>query len=359
MNLISNEICWIYDLFLEMVPRCKDGKMRIVKMQFGSHVYGTNTPKSDMDFKSIEIPNREDIIMQKAFKVKHDNTKIGNGKNSANDIDHEIFALHYWFKLLSEGQTAMYDMLFTPTKFIVGEYDQRIWGIIQNNTHHLVNSQISAFAGYCQSQAAKYSLKGSNLAAYRSAMDFFSARPSRMKLEHMRDDIIAGLIQPAIADGHLNAKSEPLIKFVQIEHKIRKVMEDYIQIGPKTKIPMTAHAGLAFDIAKQQFEKYGERAKQAETNQGVDWKSLLHAVRVCSEAEELLLTGRITFPRPEAPLLLSIRREELPYAQVADMIVEGLDKIKAAQLITTLPDKPNQKFIDNFIYDIYRESLRL
>ena len=332
----------------------------LVKMQFGSHVYGTNTPTSDHDYKSIIIPSSRDILLQTTPKVTKQGTKIGTGKNTKDDIDHEIFALHYWFKLLTEGQTLCYDMLFTPDKYFVDpsgtEYP--IWNVIQRNRDKLVNSQISAFAGYCQSQAAKYSLKGSNLAAYRNAVEFFKSKPSRMKLEHMRDQIVDGLTNQAVLDAQYNAKTEPLIKFVQIEHKVRGVMEEYLQVGPKTKVPMTAHAGLAVEIFQQQFDKYGERAKQAETNDGVDWKALMHAVRVCQEAKELLLSGHITFPRPEADLLLAIRKGQKHYKEVAEIIVNGLDELKAAQQITRLPEKPDQKWIDDFICQIYEMQIR-
>jgi len=34
----------------------------VVKIKFGSHLYGTTTPSSDMDFKSVFIPTREEIL---------------------------------------------------------------------------------------------------------------------------------------------------------------------------------------------------------------------------------------------------------------------------------------------------------
>lgn len=33
----------------------------IVRVKFGSHLYGTNTPTSDLDFKSVHIPPARDI----------------------------------------------------------------------------------------------------------------------------------------------------------------------------------------------------------------------------------------------------------------------------------------------------------
>ena len=35
----------------------------LVRMQFGSHVYGTNTPASDLDFKAVHLPPARDILL--------------------------------------------------------------------------------------------------------------------------------------------------------------------------------------------------------------------------------------------------------------------------------------------------------
>ena len=56
---------------------------------------------------------------------------------------------------------------------------------------------------------------------------------------------------------------------------------------------------------KKLYDDYARRVDQAESGQGIDWKELMQVVRICHEAQELLLDRRITYPRPEAALLLS------------------------------------------------------
>ncbi len=47
-------------------PRDGRGRMKtLVRMQFGSHVYGTNVPTSDHDFKAIHLPEGRDILLQR------------------------------------------------------------------------------------------------------------------------------------------------------------------------------------------------------------------------------------------------------------------------------------------------------
>ena len=40
----------------------------VVKMKFGSHLYGTSTPLSDTDYKAVYIPEARDIILQPQFR---------------------------------------------------------------------------------------------------------------------------------------------------------------------------------------------------------------------------------------------------------------------------------------------------
>jgi predicted nucleotidyltransferase len=327
----------------------------LVKMEFGSQIYGTNLPTSDTDYKSIFIPDYKDIILQRPPKTIQNNTKKDeHSKNTAEDIDFEQYALHYWMKLFIEGQTVCYDMLFCPDKHILATSPE--WEEIKKNKEKLINSKITSFAGYCQSQAAKYSLKGSNLAAYEMTVNLLKEKHQHLRLMNIKDEIQEKLIKVAQNDMKYNDKGEPLIKIVQIPHKITGLMEEYLQVGPKTKVPLNAKVQIALESYEHQIRQYGERAKQAKLHQGVDWKALMHAVRVCKEAEELLLTGNISFPRPEKELLLKIRKGELPYEEVAELIVQGLDSLNEAKNKSTLRQKPDVDWIENFIYNTYKES---
>jgi predicted nucleotidyltransferase len=37
----------------------------IVAMRFGSHLYGTATPQSDLDYKAVYLPEARDILVQR------------------------------------------------------------------------------------------------------------------------------------------------------------------------------------------------------------------------------------------------------------------------------------------------------
>lgn len=78
---------------------------------------------------------------------------------------------------------------------------------------------------------------------------------------------------------------------------------------------------------KEELDLLWEAYRQAESSEGIDWKALMHAVRILHEAHELLLYHQITFPRSESELLLRIRKGELPYQLVDEVIEMGEVKI--------------------------------
>lgn len=320
--------------------------LKIIEMQFGSHVYGTNLPTSDLDLKAVGLPPRRDIILQKSFRTIQQSTGDDKSKNTPEDIDFEMFSLHYFMKLLTEGQTVCLDMLFTPEKHWreTGLID--IWHTLLENKYRLISKKMSAFAGYCQTQAAKYSFKGSNLSAYKAAHEFFSLHHPHEKIKDINLEPLLSQF-PTEKIKALNGKDSPLMQVIQIDKEV------LLQVGPKTKVPFNASAKTATEIFKRQYDQYGERAKLAAQNSGIDWKALMHAVRVCQEAIELVSTGHITFPRPERELLLEIRKGNKPYAEIADLIEEGLYELNEKKEKSNLPTTPDLTWIDDFTAEIY------
>ena len=104
-------------------------------------------------------------------------------------------------------------------------------------------------------------------------------------------------------------------------------------------------------------DEYGQRALQAESQQGIDWKALSHAVRVGTQALELLRTGHVTFPLLNADHVRSIKKGELPYQQVSAEIEGLLEQVEEAALFSRLPEKADTEWIDNFVAEVYRREV--
>jgi hypothetical protein len=113
----------------------------------------------------------------------------------------------------------------------------------------------------------------------------------------------------------------------------------------------------AADIFSRIYENYGRRAKLAQTNEGIDWKALSHAVRVANEALELLATANVTFPLPNAAHILEIKRGLLPYDDVASEIERLLEEVERASEVSTLRDEADQEFIDSLVCREHRKAI--
>jgi RNA repair pathway DNA polymerase beta family len=318
----------------------------LVRMQFGSHVYGTNVPTSDHDFKAVHLPLGRDILLQRPQNTINVKTKLdGTKKNTAEDTDFESFSLQQYLKLLLEGQTVALTMLFTPDRWII--YTSEEWELIRANKARFLHRGVSAFAGYCRQQANKYGVKGSRVAASRAAMDLFASLLDRHGAQTKLRDF-----WPEV---------EALAANQDLQHV--QIIEDFLRGRPELKVRMLdvcnrkvqEHITVkeAHRIYKHLFEEYGQRALLAENNEGVDWKAMMHATRVCREAEELLLTHTISYPRPEAALLLQIRKGELPYRQVAELLEAGLERLEVCQQISNLSEGPDRAFAEDLVAELY------
>lgn len=315
-------------------------------MQFGSHVYGTNVPTSDHDYKAVHLPSGRDILLQRPQNTINVKTKLdGTKKNTAEDVDFESFSLQQYLKLLLEGQTVALTMLFTPDRWLIETSDE--WKLIRADKARFLHRGVSAFAGYCRQQANKYGVKGSRVASSRAAMDLFASLIDRHGTQAKLKDF-----WPEI---------EALATNRDLQHV--QIVEDFLRGRPELKVRMLdvcnrkvqEHVTVkeAHKIYKHLFDEYGQRALLAEKNEGVDWKAMMHALRVCREAEELLLTHAITYPRPEAELLLQIRKGELPYREVAELLEAGLERLVDCQRLSTLPDAPDRAFAEDLVAECY------
>ena len=101
-------------------PRSRSSAQHPRPWGFGSYVYGTNVPTSDLDFKAVHIPAAEDILLQRVKPAISVNTKEDRTqKNGAGDTDFESFALQKYLAMLLEGQTVALTMLFVPDRWII------------------------------------------------------------------------------------------------------------------------------------------------------------------------------------------------------------------------------------------------
>lgn len=324
----------------------------LVKMMFGSHVYGTNLPTSDHDFKGVFIPDAQDLVMQRAAKhIKNSTKKDDSKRNTAEDVDDELFSIQTYMELLRQGQTVALDMLFTPQKYYCWEdgVDDRWWEIAYNR-EKLIHKGTNAFVGYTKAQAAKYGHKGERVAALKEITELLKSLPQHTNLED-HDSLLREFSK------RTNNKEVEIINIPTPSGQGETTDMPHIGVANK-KVGWSCSVQYALQVYQLALDKYGHRARLAESNEGIDWKATMHAVRIAAEARELLTTGHISFPRPEKDLLLAIRQGQLPYKQVEELIDQGLADIKAAEEKSTLPNKPNHTYMEEIVSKAHWDAIR-
>ena len=310
----------------------------VTRVEFGSHLYGTNTPTSDHDFKSVYLPNAEDILLQRVKdSTGHKVVRSEGEKNSPQDVDDEAYSLQRYLNLLAEGQTVAIDMLFVPKPLVVTP----LWDYIKRNKKKLLTKKSASFVGYCRTQANKYGIKGSRVSAAKEAMETF------------QNGIIVEGNLAKVGDwiGSNFVSGNEHTKIVTKETTPGK-FETYFEccnrmVGFKNTLKE------AYGIYSRIYEEYGKRAKLAESNDGIDWKALSHAVRVGNEAIELLNTGEVTFPLPNRKHILDIKLGLLPYKLVAEEIEGLLVEVENAEKKSALRDEPDYDWIEYVVLEHY------
>lgn len=317
----------------------------LVRIQHGSHLYGTNTETSDLDYKGVFLPDGRDIILQRIPHVIDLGTGDHSTKNTKDDVDDQSYPLQKFLQMVAKGDTVGTEILFAPDWAIV-EMDP-VWEMIRHNRHVLLNKQCRGFVSYCQRQAAKYGIKGSRMAACKDIVDLLdaaaSARGTSAKLELIADQ---------------------LSEFCNT-HEFSEIVDIPSQAGKELlhldvvdrKIPFTNTIQHALSIYSKVYDNYGHRTRAAMNNEGVDWKAISHAIRVAGQAKELLTTGQITFPRPNCDLLLAVKRGAYQYHEVAPILEQLVEEVEEAALTSKLPNKAAQDGIDLLVLSLYSQQV--
>lgn len=318
---------------------------------FGSHLYGTDTPSSDKDFKGIYLPPLDSLILGRAESVVSlKRSKLPGEKNTAEDVDREFMSLQKFIKLACEGQMVAIDMLHASQD--MWTRTSPVWEELYMRREEFYSRNMSAFVGYARRQAAKYGVKGSRLACAREWLKLLEEEPDLS----MQTIVWAAVDQ--FPEGHSiweHARPYP------DPHNPTICLE---ALGKQ--FTGAAKAKHYLPMMKQYVEEYGERARQAENNEGIDWKAMSHAVRAALEVLTILDTAparpdyrpKLVLPldKSVAKELVDIKLGKLSFRAVADRLEWLMQDIEKAAAVSTLPDRIDPRSFDDLILRAYKES---
>ena len=264
----------------------------------GSHLYGMNTPKSDYDLRGFTlspIPYLIGVVDFKAAELEGDT---------------KIYSLKHFLKLTMKGDPVCSELFFANRKHItdISPIGERILGLKDNLISNAIFGRIM---GYSTGE-------------WRKAMAIKVVPTKRKKEKHEVINDIRNLWHPdkETMDG--------IIKGLEDLDEM-KVVSSVAQLGKRRKA----------DI-----EKYGFCRKSA-----------AHSIRLVKQVTELMLDGTITFPRPDAELLLDIRKGKYTKEELEVMHNDVVAIAEKARSKSVLPDRPNEKKVWETYFEIAMDKL--
>ena len=299
----------------------------IVKMKFGAHLYGTATSDSDVDYKGIFMPTKDEVLLGRIPKSHNYSTGKDESKNTKSDIDVEIYSLHYFIKLACDGQTVAMDMLHAPKDMIL--QSSNIWKAIINNRHKFYTKNLKSFIDYARRQASKYGIKGSRINAALQILELLKKEDSSKKMREIWDEL------------------------PRIEHCYDIVpdpngMRQYQVCGKSFQ--ESATIGYVIPILEKFYNDYGRRARSAAENKNIDWKAISHALRAAYQTKEILIENNLIFPLKMAPFLMKVKQGKFDYlTEVAPVLESLMEEVEELSLSSTLPETVDRKFWDQII----------
>lgn len=121
--------------------------LEIMRCQYGSYLYGTNTPESDVDFKTIYVPSVRDILLQNGVGMTARTTKTDMlVKNTSDDVDDHQISIHKFMQLLKKGDMTAIELLFVPPNQQLLRSSQ--WEEVRKHRHSFISRNIPGFMGF-------------------------------------------------------------------------------------------------------------------------------------------------------------------------------------------------------------------
>lgn len=328
----------------------------IVLMPFGSNLYGTEvnmddlTDKektesdnylSDRDYKGIYLPTKKDIYLNTISKSRKFDSKIdSNAKNTPDDIDCEIYSLQYFLKMALDGDTAAMDMLHCPEDLLIQSSD--IWKNMVSNRSKFYTKNLNTLVSYARGQAATYGIKGSRLSDAKNVLDFldqFDKYSYNPRLSEIWEQLPTG--------EHINKlPQDPKTKLRMYEVCNRKSQE-------------TSKVCYLQDMIKRFYDKYGERARKAANNEGIDWKAISHAIRAGSQLKEIINNGTITYPLSDRDFIKKVKLGRYSYFCIAVYLDCMIDELELMNKNSQLPIEPDYEFWDDFLISTIDSYLQI
>jgi len=272
----------------------------------GSQLYGTSTPESDWDLRGVCHQTRESLIGMQPFEQFQSGTE-----------DTTIYGINKFCTLAMGCNPNIIELMFAPVD------NQNIVRVARKEWRQLMEIR-SAFL----SRKARHTFTG-----------YAYSQLERINRHHK------WLVNPA---------------------PVKPIPEDYSAYhSPEGNVKWRDNEQYnRYLNVKREYDQYTEWVKgrnparaELEKKYGYDTKNGLHLCRLMLMGQELLATGHITLPCPDAKWLLEVRNGKFDYDGIVSYAANMEENMKRNEEFSPLPWGPDFNTIHAVVMEINLKHL--
>ncbi len=322
---------------LEQALALTRGRGRLLFLTFfGSTLYGTRRPDSDVDARGVYLPSETpaDLAAAAAQRTLPPPSGPAGRRNAAGDADVELAPLERRRGVdLARGSVPDMDLLFAPASAACTIFRHPAMdAIFSRPLDFLGLADGATLRRYCLGQGKSVGLEGTRLGAIWGVWRALEDMPARER----RGPRAAARAASGAAADHCAAAADGGLRLAGKEHG----------------------AGVRLAELRRRLERQLEghlgRIEQARENRGVNWKNLAHALRACAEQQMLLREGTLRFPLENAGWFLDTRGGRVPFADVERAIVEALDATERLRAVSPFARDPDPEAVRRAAHGLRR-----
>lgn len=189
----------------------------------GSHLYGTETPTSDMDYVGVVMPPIGVKFGLQNFEEAELSTKKSSERrrNNSEDIDLKLYSFDKFVRLALDNNPNIIELLFAPERCIL--YASPLGRELMSMAPMFLNMRVAhAFSGYAYSQLKRLQVKKENMTGRKELAEEFGYDVKFMS--HAFRLLYEGI--ELMREGHLDLPLREHVRIVQIKTGFYKTVEE-------------------------------------------------------------------------------------------------------------------------------------
>jgi hypothetical protein len=317
-----------------------EGRDVMFQVTYGSKLYGTSTPTSDTDLKSIYLPALDDVLLGKRLvatksRVDANGVKVPDDASMPDGgIENEYIPFQTFVRDFVNGQTYAIECAYAILKdgpSAPTAHDAWEFSIVEEMVSKFGNNEVYSMVGFAMKQTFDYVRRGERLNEATKVLTELRSIAAEYvngfepRLDSVSDD-------ETVLDVLARRTGLPIGSSVN-NNRTQRTLE----LNGRSYLESTRLDHIIEQVQKL-VKQYGERTTRA-SETDVDYKSISHAVRVYQQAIEILDTGKLTFPRWNAAYLLEVKQGKRDLEEVKDLLVLLDNDVQAKMLTSTVRKK--------------------